>query len=159
LYPVAPYVLVVLYMCLQLIPMVAGSVVYQLVIVRGVATHAYEVTAWLVLALGLTLVSLYLITSTLLALIVATLPDMTPVRALRIGKKLVVGRRWLILRKLLFLPLVLVIVTAIILLPLILIVPPLAPVFMIFMGPLLFAISHSYIYALYRELVDGQATE
>ena len=67
----------------------------------------------------LALLSLYMICSSLFALYIVTLPNVTPMKALRSARQLVLHRRFLVLRKILFMPLALLVLGAIIMIPLI----------------------------------------
>ena len=62
------------------------------------------------------------------ALYIVTLPDMTPMKALRSARELVRYRRWTVLRKVLFLPLMLLVVAAIIMVPIIILADAAGPV-------------------------------
>ncbi len=75
----------------------------------------------------LALASLYMICSSIFALYIVTLPDMTPMKALRSARELVRYRRFTILRKLLFLPLGLLILAALVMIPLIIWLTPPPP--------------------------------
>lgn len=153
MYPLVPAVLVLLWVAVQMIPLIIGVNAYSFVVANGIAATAIEVILWGLLALALALVSLYFLAVSLFGFYVSTLPDMTPVKALRLAKQLVKGRRWTVLRKVLFLPLMLVLITAVILLPVIFIVPALAQVLLLLLGPALLAVGHSYLYSLYRGLM------
>jgi hypothetical protein len=99
------------------------------------------------------LLSLYLICSSIIALYVASLPNMTPLAALRSARQLVQFKRWAILRKILFLPVVLVLGAAIILIPIIILYTPAAPWAFLVLSMFILPIVHSYLYALYRSLL------
>src|SRR5690606_28518012 len=83
MYPLIPFILVLLVIGLQLLPLLLGSSLYSLVTTNGIAVHAIEQTAWLLLFGGLSLLSLYMLSSSLFALYIVTLPNMTPMKALR----------------------------------------------------------------------------
>jgi len=151
--PLVPFVLVLLVVGLQLLPMLIGSSIYSTVISNGIAVTAIEKLLWLALFLGLTAVSLYFISSSVIALYIATLPDMTPLKALRSAKELVKNRRWLVIRKLLFLPVALLVAAAVIMLPVIAIIPIIAPWLFFVLTMLALVVIHTYIYTLYRELI------
>lgn len=153
MYPLIPFILILLVIGLQLIPMLAGGLLYSTVISGGIAVYAVEKLLWALLFFLLALLSLYMLTSSLFALYVVTLPDMTPMKALRSARQLVRGRRWVILRKILFLPLALLIMSIVIMFPLILFVTPVAAwsFFVLSMAGLV--VVNSYMYALYRELL------
>lgn len=153
MYPFVPTLLVLLVIGLQLLPMMIGSFLYNVMFVGGIAVTIIEQALSAVVIFLLVLLSLYWVTSSLFAFYVATLPDMRPMRALRSARELVRFRRWTIMRKLLFLPLALLIVGAVITVPLLWIWAPMAQwVFMLLaMAGLVFA--HIYVYSLYRELL------
>lgn len=153
MYPLVPFLLLFLVIGLQLLPLVIGGGLYSTVIGNGIAVHAYEKAFWLVLFIGLGLWSLRMITGSLFALYIVTLPDMTPLSALRSAKQLVYGRRLLIWRKLIYLPVILLILAAIIEFPLILFVTPLAAWVFFGLSMVALAVVHSYLYNLYRELL------
>lgn len=153
MYPLVPFLLVIIVLCLQLVPMAIGSSLYSIVVSSGIAANGLEIAAAAVLALALMLVSLYLIAPTIMALYIVTLVDMTPHKALRSAKKLAQGRRWTILRKILFLPVAILIIEAALLTPLILIAPLIAGWVMFLLGVLTVAVVHAYLYNLYRTLL------
>lgn len=154
MYPLIPFILVLIVVGLQLIPLLIGSGLYSLVISNGIAVHAIEKVLWALLFIALALWSLYMLTSSLFALYIVTLPDMTPIKALRSARELVRNRRWRVLRKILWLPLVLLVTAAIIMLPIIIWLAAAAQwVFFLLTMFGLVAI-HAYMYTLYRELLN-----
>jgi len=154
MYPLIPFILVLLVVGLQLIPLLIGSSLYSLVITNGIAVHVIEKLLWALLFIVLALVSLYMLSSSLFALYIVTLPDMTPLKALRSARQLVRHRRWTVLRKVLALPVILLLVAAVIMLPIIVWLTPLAQ--WIFFLLTMFAVTavHAYMYSLYRELLN-----
>lgn len=154
MYPLVPFVLVLLVIGLQLVPMLIGSTLYSLVISNGIAIYFVEKLVWAVLYGVLTLLSLYLVTSSIFALYIVTLPDMTPMKALRSARELVRYRRWTVLRKILALPLILLIIAAIVMLPIIVWLTPLAQWAFFLLTMLSLTAVHSYMYTLYRELLN-----
>ncbi|TAL14410.1 hypothetical protein EPN95_03045 [Patescibacteria group bacterium] len=119
---------------------------------------------WLAAGL-LTLLSLYLATSTFIALVVITLPGMYPIQAIRTAGDLVIGRRIRILLRLLWLGLSVALSWAVIMIPIILFDGwlkalwhaiswlPLVPIVLLVLGALTVIWSTSYIYLLYRRIV------
>ena len=154
MYPIIPFVLVLLVICVQLLPFVVGATVYSTVITTGIAVKLIEKVFSLLLFLALTLWSLYMISATIFALYIVTLPDMAPIRAIRLARELVRHRRFTLLRKILSLPLILFVLTALIMLSVILVLPTVAPwvLFTLSMAELVAA--NAYMYTLYRELLD-----
>jgi hypothetical protein len=153
MYPLVPFLLVLIVLGLQLLPMSFGATIYSIVVSNGVAVTIAEKLVFVVLFLGLSLWSLYMVTASMFALYMVTLPEMTPLVALRSANQLVYKRRMLIWRKLILLPVVVLVAAALVELPLILLFTPAAVwVFFVFnMAVVTYA--HSYVYGLYRELL------
>ncbi|HUS26279.1 MAG TPA: hypothetical protein VMY99_02955 [Nevskiaceae bacterium] len=149
--PLAPFVLVLCMITLQLLPLVAGSAFYAVVLAN--AAPAIAQLAALTVFFGLGVWTLYMVTSSVFALYIATLPNMTPLKALRSAKDLVRGRRWTLLRKILFLPLALFVLAAVIMMPVILLASPVAAWLFFAVSAIGLAVVHSYMYALYRALL------
>lgn len=154
IYPLVPFVLVLLVVGLQLVPMLIGAGIYNQVMSNGIAVVAFEKLAWAALFGLFSLFSLYLISSSIFALYIVTLPDMTPLKALRTARKLVKGRHWLMARKILFLPLALLVIAALIMLPFIIWLTALVPWLFFALGISSLVVIHSYLYSLYRELIN-----
>jgi len=154
MYPLIPFILVLIVIGLELIPLLIGSSLYALVVTNGIAVHALEKVLFVAIFAALAAVSVYLIISSIFALYIVTLPDMTPMRALRSARQLVKGRRWALFRKLLFLPVVLLVAAAIVMVPIIIFLTPVAQwVFFLLTMFALVAI-HAYMYTTYRELLN-----
>ena len=154
MYPLIPFILVLLVIGLQLLPLLIGSTLYSLVISNGIAVHLIEKLVWALLFIGLAMLSLYMISSSVFALYIVTLPDMTPIKALRSARQLVRLRRWTVLRKILFLPLLLVVLAGVVMLPIIIWLTPLAQWVFFILTMFAIAAVHSYVYTLYRELLN-----
>lgn len=153
MYPLVQFVLVMAVIGLQLVPMVVGASVYQLVINNGIAATPVEFILWLLFFLLLCLLSIYMVCSSLFALYIVSLPDVTPLAALRSAKRLVLHRRWAVVRKVLFLPVALVVITACIMVPAIMIATPVAPWIFFLLSTMLLNVVHGYLYALYKALL------
>lgn len=153
MYPLVPFVAVLLVIGLQSIPLAIGNWLFGVTVVAGLAVTPVEQWLWGIFCFLLALLTVYMVCSSLFALYVSTLPDMTPLKALRSTRELVRYRRWEIIRKVLFLPLVLLIVTALIMVPAILFLTPLAEWLFFVLSMALLAVTHSYLYSLYRELL------
>ena len=153
-YPLIPFILVLLVIGIQLLPLLIGSTVYATVIAGGIAAHTVEKIGFAALFIVLALWSLYMIASSLIALYIVTLPDMTPFKALRSAKQLVAGRRWTVLRKILSLPVILLIAAAIVMIPVIVWITPLAQWVFFVLSMIGLVAVHAYMYTLYRELLN-----
>lgn len=154
MYPLIPFLLVFFVICIQLIPLLIGAGVYSTVATNGIAVTALEKILWGVGCGLLAAVSLYWIVASSLALYIVTLPNMTPLKALRSARQLVRGRRLSVLRKLLFLPLAIFVIAVIIMVPVILLLPALAQWLFFVLTMCSLVVVHAYIYTVYRELLS-----
>jgi hypothetical protein len=153
MYPLVPFVLVLCVIGVQLVPLLIGAQLYSLAIGGGVAVLVVEKVLWGLLFFLLALWSLYMVSSSLFALYIVTLPDMTPMKALRSAQELVRYRRWTVLRKVLFLPFLLVVGAAVIMVPIIALAAPVAEWVFFALSLLGLVATHAYLYNLYRELL------
>lgn len=149
--PLVPFILLLFVIILQLLPMTIGAAILGIV-----STGAFGVAATLVFAAAFLLLatwSIYMLSCSVIALYIVTLPEMRPRQALRSAKRLILGRRLSVMRRIMFLPLLILLALAVIFIPILLIIPPLAaPLFFIFSGLSVF-VSHTYLYNLYRRLL------
>ncbi len=152
-YPLVPFLLILLVLGLQTLPLTAAAFLYNVTVGAGLAVGILEQLLWALLAGLLVLWSIYMLTSTVFALYIVTLPDMTPLKALRSTKGLVQFRRWTVMRKVLFLPFIFIIFGLLIMLPIIIIATPIAEVVYLLLVALAVPVAHSYAYSLYRELL------
>lgn len=153
MYPLVPFLLILMVIAVQVLPLLAGSLLYTIVAANGIAVYFIEKCIWAAMFGALALWSLYMITASAVALYIVTLPDVTPLQALRSARELLRGRRWTVLRKILCLPLILFVIAAVIMLPIIVWLTPLAQgVFFLLAISALGAV-HAYMYTLYRELL------
>lgn len=152
-YPLVPFLLVLLVIGLQLLPTVVASFLYSITISGGLAVAMIEKVLWIIIISLLVLLSLYMVTSSIFALYIVTLPGVRPMQALRSARELVRYRRGSIMRKLLFLPVALLVISAIIVIPVILVSPVAAEWLFFVLSMIGLAVIHSYLYILYRELL------
>jgi hypothetical protein len=148
-----PFVLVLLVVGLQLLPMVIGGWIYGNIVGGGIATSMVEKVAWTGLFFLLSVLTLYMICSSLFALYIVNLPGVKPMQALRSARQLVIHRRFMILRKLIFLPFALILLGALILIPLLIVTPTLAAWLYIVLSAMALVVTHVYMYSFYRELL------
>jgi hypothetical protein len=151
--PLVPFLLVVFFIILQLLPVTLGSVALVAVAASlGTISGAWTVLLGVILFL-LAAWSVYMLSASIFALYIVTLPDMQPREALRSARKLVKYRRWPILRRIVFLPVLLLLIMAAVIVPLILYATFLvAPVFYV-LSMLTILFVHAYLYSLYRSLL------
>jgi len=153
MYPMIPFILVLLVVLLQTVPFLIGGGLYDLVVTNGIAIHFAEQLLWGLLFAVLSFVSIYMLCSSLFALYIATLPDMTPIKALKSARQLVRYRRLSVFRKLLYLPVALLVVASIIMIPAIAYLAPAAPWILFGLAVSALVVAHAYMYTLYRELL------
>ncbi len=153
MFPLVPFILLLLIILIQLVPLALGNFVLSTVINNSLASTTPEVILWVILFIVLALISLYMVVSSVVALNIVTLPDVTPLQALRSSKKLVLHRRLGIIVRLLILPIILLLLSLVIFVPLIAYVPILVePLFLIFSSFwLIYYVV--YLYNFYRELL------
>ena len=153
MYPLVPFILVLCVILLQLLPFLIGGLLYTTVVSSGIAVYTLEKAVWLALFLVLACVTVYLLCSSLFALYIVTLPDMTPMKALRSARQLVRYRRTQVFRKLLFLPVALLIAAFIVMLPFIVFAAGFAQWVFFVLSMLGLVIVHAYMYTVYKELL------
>jgi hypothetical protein len=166
--PVISTFLTSLVLVVQVLPLSIAILIYNAAITTELINGAEAMVAWIGVML-LTLMSLYWMTSTAIALVVVTLPGMYPWQAIRTAGDLVVGRRLRIVFRLLWLALTVVATWAIVLIPIILFDDwikkvwtviggvPIVPVCILAMTSVTIVFSAAYIYLLYRKVVDDDA--
>ncbi len=167
--PVISTVLVGFILMLQLFPIAIAILVYNAAIASELVSGGVEqMLLWLVLAM-LGVLSLYWITSTIIGLVVVTLPGMYPFQAIRTAGDLVVGRRLRILFRLVWLACIVVITWALIAIPMILLDSwlkkvwpvvewfPTVPLTLLLLSAVTLIWAASYVYMLYRKVVDDDA--
>jgi hypothetical protein len=148
-----PILLVFLYMIVQSLPALVVGSLYNVVSSNGsLVTLPERVVAILIVVLGI-FWTFYLLSASIFALYIVTLPNATPWSSLKAAKKLVKFRRGPIIRKVIFLPTVLLLFSAIILIPLIIFLAPAAEVLFVLFTVAVLGVVHSYFYSLYRSML------
>lgn len=153
MYALIPFLLVIVIIALQLIPLLVGASLYSIVISNGLAVTGLEQFIWGAGFFILAVWSLYMVAPSILALFIVTLPNMAPIKALRASRNLVRHRRWTILRKELFLPLALVVILGVLLIPVILWATVVAEWVYFGLSLIMLPVTLSYLYTLYKELL------
>jgi hypothetical protein len=167
--PIVSTALVFFVILLQLVPAALAAISINAAVTTGLFDSGLISMLVSIGAALLVLVSLYWITSTLIALTIVTLPGMYPLQAIRAAGDLVVGRRVRILLRLLWLMLgnvltwlVLIISTILLdtwlkqLIPAIEAVP-IVPVVIAIVTSYIVVWSSAYVYLLYRKVVEDDA--
>jgi hypothetical protein len=167
--PIVPTFLVSLVVVVQLLPVAFAVFAYNAAAASGLLEGGVEAMLFWTVAGLLTLLSLYWVTSTMMALVIVTLPGMYPMQALRTAGDLVIGRRMRILLRLLWMLGVVVIAWICIAIPVILFDGwlksewtggaslPLVPIMLLLLSSLSVVWMASYVYLLYRKVVEDDA--
>jgi hypothetical protein len=151
---------------LQLIPLALCFIIYNALTGVGIINSGVAIenmAFWVVTALIITL-TLYWWTSTFIALIIVTIPGMYPGEALRLAGDITVGRRLQILFRLLYMALPMLLLWVVILIPMTILDNaiqinwlPLVPFVVLLLTSLTIIWAATYIYLLYRKVVDVDA--
>lgn len=161
--------LVSLLLIIQLLPVAIAAIGFSAATTSGLLEGGVEAMVFWTVALLLATLSLYWMTTTLIALVVVTLPGMYPWQAVKTAGDLVIGRRVRILLRFLWIMVINIVLWALIMIPIILldtwikdVVPPIrsvpiVPVALLVMESLTVVWTASYIYMLYRKVVDDDA--
>lgn len=168
--PILPTFLVFLILLIQLVPMALVIIVASAGWQSG---FIQEGVASMAAGLGLTLVvvaSLYWAVSTFFSLVIVTLPGMYPFRAIAIAGDLVIGRRLRLMYRIIWLLVSIISWWVVIMIPVILLDSfikskfeviagmPVVPVAMLIMTTFTIVWTATYIYLLYRKVVDDDAS-
>lgn len=167
--PIIPTMLVGLVAVLQLIPVSLAVIGYSAASGSEILSNGVEAMVFWSVAALLGLLSAYWLTSTALAMVIITLPGMYPMKAIRAAGDLVTGRRVRILLRLAWLALVIVVVWGVVMVPLMMFEGwlaskvafisqwPIIPIILLCMSSVTVVWSASYVYLLYRKLVNDNA--
>jgi hypothetical protein len=152
--PLIPFLLVILVIIIQLLPVTIGATVLAAiatsVFAGSSAATVISVIAFVLLAAW----SIYMVSASTFALYIVTLPDMQPRQALRSAKELVKFRRLAVIRKVFFLPLLVLVVMGVVIVPLILYASAFVPAVFYVLSMLAILFVHTYLYSLYRGLIE-----
>lgn len=167
--PLIATVVIGLVIAVQLLPVALATMGYSAASTSGLLNGGVEAMLFWVAAGLLALLSLYWITSTLFALIIVTLPGMYPYRALRAAGDIVLGRRVKILLRWLWMLLCIAVLWVVVMIPLILLDTwlisvwpvvgniPIVPVGILLVSTVSIFWASTYIYLLYRKVVDNES--
>jgi len=168
--PILSTFLVAIVGTIQLFPVALAVIGFGGASTVGLFNGGVEAMIFWTVAALLTALSLYWLTSTFFALVIVTLPGMYPMQAIRTAGDLVVGRRLRILLRLLWLGFITSIVWSLVMIPTILFDTwlkgvtsgldwlPVVPIALLIMTTLTVIWVASYVYMLYRRIVDDDAS-
>ena len=158
--PLVSYAIVGFIIMLQLTPGALGLFVFNVAYGGGYLQGGVEVMSFVVAAALLGLLSLYWLAGTLTALVVVTLPQMYPSKAIRIASELAIYRRARLLVHVLALVAVLLLLWVVFLLPTLLLDSwlrwtwlPIVPIMVQILSALTVIYLSTYVYKLYRSML------
>lgn len=151
--PLLSTVIIMIIASLQLLPFAVAAFIYSVARTTGVFVSGFEDLAVFSVALAIGLLSLYWVTSTIIALYIVTLPGMYPGQALRTAKKLVQFQRFQVFKKMFALPILFGLLYLSLLLLSIRIVPGYTFLIIEILPILALPFMHIYFYKLYRALI------
>ncbi len=167
--PIIATIVVTAIILLQLIPVGIAALGYIAASTSGlIAAGGIEVMLFWAAAGLLVLLSLYWVSSSLFAMIIVTLPGMYPIRALRASRDILMGRKLKFLLRFIWMFIFILAVWVVILIPIILldgwlksVAPainwlPIVPAFVVIVGTFSVFWMSTYIYLLYRKVVDHE---
>lgn len=168
--PIISTICIIFVIVLQLIPAGFAAIGFAAAQSSGlIASGGVEAMLFWIAAGLLCLLSLYLISSSLFASIIVTLPGMYPLKALRTSRQLILGRRLPLLLRVIWMALFLAVLWAIIIIPVVLFdgwikwaIPviewiPIVPFAVLVMSTFSIFWIAAYIYLLYRKVVDYES--
>ena len=151
--PLVPSLMIFAVGIVQILPFAIASFLYSTARSGGFFVTGFEDLGFFTVVILTGLLSLYWLTSTIMAFYIVTLPGMYPVNALKSARKVVQFRRFRVFRRILSLPVVLAI--AYLALLLIIIRFSFGQVFLVIevVQLCILPIVHVYLYKLYRALL------
>lgn len=167
--PIISTLIVSTVLAVQALPLAILILIYNAAALTGLLDGGVEAMLFWIIATLIIVLVLYWMTSTVIALVVVTLPGMYPLVAIKTAGDLVIGRRLRILLRLIWMAVLTVVVLAVIAIPIILfdswlkqIAPvtdwiPLVPLTVISLSAASLVWMASYVYVLYRKVVEDDA--
>lgn len=168
--PIISTFLVFAVLLVQMIPIAFATLVFFAAASSGIFNGGVEA---MMISIGIFLLatlSVYWFSSTMVALVVVTIPGTYPFRAIRIAGDLVVGRRFRILLRLIWMILIAMIVWIVVMIPIILFDAwikgvwqnlswiPIVPMALLLVSSVGIVWLASYVYLLYRKVVEDDAS-
>lgn len=166
--PIAATFIISIVLLIQFLPLALAIIGISTASASGWLGTGVQAMMFWVAAFSLGVLSFYWATSTLFALVIVTIPGMYPFAAIKAAGDLVVGRRLRILYRFIWMGILVAVFWTIIMVPLIIfdgwvkgVWPtinwlPTIPITMLILGSLTVIFASSYIYLLYRKVVDSE---
>jgi hypothetical protein len=151
--PLIPFMVVMGMMLLQLIPVAIGGLVYLSIQSTVLAVSDLEVIGITVLAILGFVLTAYLLAGSVFAIYIVTLPNTSPMVALRSSMRLLRIHRWVVLRRMILFFVGLIVLGFALVFPFIMWFPALAEYAFFIMSCASFAVMHTFMYKLYRSML------
>lgn len=167
--PIVATAIVALLLLLQLIPAGILALIYVALSTTGLISGGLGAFLFAGVSVLVVALTLYWATSTLLAMVIITLPGMYPWRAMRAASDIVVGRRLRLLYRIIWMLVLVVITWLAVMVPVVLLdgwargvadwfkYVPLVPVVSTWLTMVLVVWGAAYVYMLYRKVVASDA--
>lgn len=164
--PLFSTVMIALLIVVQLLPVALAMTGYSAASASGLLESGVAAMLFWIAAALLGVLSLYWITSSLLAMIIITIPGVYPYQAVKSAGDLVLGRRVKLLLRWLWMAVVLVVAWLVVMIPIILLDMwikgvwpavewlPILPVTLLVLSAATIVWVSAYVYLLYRKVVD-----
>ncbi|MBQ3310194.1 hypothetical protein IJG73_02015 [Candidatus Saccharibacteria bacterium] len=164
--PLLSTLAVFLVILLQALPIIIVVVTYSAAVVTEFLNTPFYALVYFIFAALMILLSLYLISSSVLALVAVSAPGLYPMAALRTAGDLIIGRRIRFIIRLIYLVFVAAVIMVIVMLPIILIDlllkeniewlegVPITPFFLSITSTFIFIYVSAYTYLFYRRMLD-----
>lgn len=165
--PIIPMTVVAIVIVSQLIPAFLATIVGSAARTTSFLSDGIEQMLFFAAMLLLFSISIFWVMGSFFAMIIVTIPGTYPMKALRIAGDMVSQRRLAILKRVLFLLFIVVVLWSVIVIPVIILMNwlisvneiftkiPVVPITMLLMSCFSCVFSSTYIYTLYRRIVDG----
>lgn len=142
----------------QSIPIIVLIIAYSAAIETGFLTLPFYALLFFGFALVMIVLSGYLLSSTLMALVAVTVPGMYPMRALKMASDLMMGRRMKFVLRLIALVFVIAVIWGVLVVPLVMIKAPSLLVSVMVMIVACFSAIYltTYLFVYYRYLIDDK---
>lgn len=151
--PLVPVLLLLVIAAVQIMPFAIAGLVYSIARTGGIFVTGFEDMAFFVVAILMALISFYLLTTTIMALYIVTIPGMYPMRAFDSAKQLIIFKRFTVFRRIIALPLVILALYFGSLLLVIRFAPSITLYFSEVISFLILPFLHTYLYKIYRSLL------
>ncbi len=164
--PLISTILVFLVIFIQAIPFMLVLITYSAAVATGFLETPFYALLYFLFAALMTLITLYLLSSSLIALVAVTAPGMYPLRALFSASDLMAGRRTKFIVRVIYLIIVIALIYVITVTPVILIDLllknawewlagiPIVPFWLLVVTCFIFIYATTFLYKYYRYLID-----